>query len=85
MLANIDGDPNQAHSRWGQSILRESGKDNQQDQTRKKERIEARLNCKKEGMKGESENQNTHSILTHLSSSIHMCKALSKRKQAVMS
>ena len=28
-------------------------RENQQDQTRKKERLEARLNCKKEGMKGE--------------------------------
>jgi len=32
---------------------RKQERENQQDQTRKKEKLKARLNCKKEGMKGE--------------------------------
>lgn len=78
-MANINGDPHQARSRWGQSISNTVGKESTgriQKVRRKASRPDLMVPRKesKGKMKGE---KNHPSILTHLSSSIRMCKAVS--------
>jgi len=87
-LADMDGDPNRAHSRWGQSIWREKGK--RQPARTDKEEGKSRGQTERDEGRNQRGKRQTDILVpsSHTPIFLHTCgqgsiqKEVSKRKQA---